>query len=267
MNAAGTVDRIWDAGLPLSYTVDNYTGYHAALYDSFADRGDGGLRHYVSRIAPDASVADLACGSGRLTARLVARGNDVVGVDLAPEMLDRARARLARAGAVPGSAEFVHGDVTTWRGARTYDVVTLVGLTYSLFASPGDRLALLRTAAAAVRPGGRVLLDFLPAEGATDAGEHWVYPTRLGTMSGFTLVEYRRCATRLVQIADLYTELVRTDGRVVRLRSTMTSHLSPLAELAELAARCDLHVPRDEQPVRHQEIGSFVVLERGERSG
>jgi SAM-dependent methyltransferase len=53
-----------------------------ALFTAFADlvRADGG-----------GPVADLGCGTGRVTAHLAAAGLDVTGIDLSPEMLAVAR--------------------------------------------------------------------------------------------------------------------------------------------------------------------------------
>lgn len=51
---------------------------------------------------PTGTAVDVACGTGRLAARLAARGHRVVGVDASPAMLQRARDR------VPG-ARFVQG--------------------------------------------------------------------------------------------------------------------------------------------------------------
>ena len=54
---------------------------------------------------PGLSLLDVATGPGYVAERAVARGSEVVGLDLADAMLDYARDR------VPG-AEFVHGDAT-----------------------------------------------------------------------------------------------------------------------------------------------------------
>ena len=43
------------------------------------------------------SVLEIGCGTGAVTARLVARGARVTALDQSPEMLERARARLASA--------------------------------------------------------------------------------------------------------------------------------------------------------------------------
>ena len=57
------------------------------------------LQGLEGRIGPEARVLDLGCGIGRMTAGLVGRFAEVVGVDVSPEMIDEAR-RLH--GAAPG---------------------------------------------------------------------------------------------------------------------------------------------------------------------
>ncbi len=54
---------------------------------------------------PPGPVLDAACGTGRHAAYLLERGREVVGVDLSPEMLERARARLPHADLREGSVE------------------------------------------------------------------------------------------------------------------------------------------------------------------
>lgn len=94
----------------------------AALWDAeaatFDDEPDHGLRDPDTRTAwrdlllehlppAPARIADLGCGTGSLSVLLAEEGYDVRGVDLAPEMVSRARAKAAAAG-VPAS--FAVGD-------------------------------------------------------------------------------------------------------------------------------------------------------------
>ena len=74
----------------------------------------------LARIEADtpATVVDLGCGTGNVTALLAARwpDADVVGVDDSPEM-------LARAAADHPGLRFVAGDVSSWRPDRPAAVV------------------------------------------------------------------------------------------------------------------------------------------------
>ena len=83
---------------------DEIAGYwndYADVYDEAPDHGLGDLatreawRVLLERWLPARSsdVADLACGTGSLTALVAGLGHRVVGVDLADQMLARARAK------------------------------------------------------------------------------------------------------------------------------------------------------------------------------
>jgi ubiquinone/menaquinone biosynthesis C-methylase UbiE len=92
-------------------------------------------------------VLDLGCGTGQVTARLVAAGADVVAVDALPDMLAGARRRA------PG-ATLIQGNVIEADVGGPYDRVVLSFLLHNFDAD--GRARLLRRAGAALAPGGRI---------------------------------------------------------------------------------------------------------------
>ena len=97
-------------------------------------------------------VLELGCGTGQVTAKLLAAGAHVVAVDALPAMLARARARAP-------DATFIQGDVKTVELGTDYDHVVLSFLLHN-FDTDG-RPRLLRRAAAAVTCRGRIgILDW-----------------------------------------------------------------------------------------------------------
>jgi SAM-dependent methyltransferase len=95
-------------------------------------------------------VADLGCGTGTLSVLLAEEGYDVHGVDLSPEMIDRARAKAG-----DRSVGFAVGDASDPDlpdGA--FDVVLS---RHVLWALP-DPVAGLRRWCDLLAPGGRLLL-------------------------------------------------------------------------------------------------------------
>jgi ribosomal protein L11 methyltransferase len=73
-----------------------------------------------------ARVLDVGCGSGRVAEYLLEAGaSTLTGIDLSPEMLELARARLAR---FSESVELVLGDFMTLALTGPYDVIVAVGL-------------------------------------------------------------------------------------------------------------------------------------------
>jgi ubiquinone/menaquinone biosynthesis C-methylase UbiE len=134
--------------------VDFQAGYAAwsANYDALPNPlircEEPALRGLIERI-PTGRALDAACGTGRHTAYLHARGHRVIGVDGSAAMLAQARARLP-------DVEFREGDLTALpldSGSMDLAVCALA------LAHFPDLLPPLREIARVTRPGGRVLLS------------------------------------------------------------------------------------------------------------
>ena len=127
------------------------------------DEDIGFYRRLVQRLRPR-RVLELACGSGRVTLPLAeqgaAQGFEVVGVELADEMLSAAlEKRAAAAPAVQRALTLTRGDMRTWRTDQPFDlVITPCSSLCHLLTLP-DRLAAWRTAWLALAPGGRFVAD------------------------------------------------------------------------------------------------------------
>jgi SAM-dependent methyltransferase len=103
-------------------------------------------------LLPGQRVIDLGCGAGRTTLELasrVSRDGQVVGVDIAAEMLARGRERAARLGT--GNIEFLHADVQAHDlGEGRFDAAySRFGVMF--FTDPAAAFANVRRA---LRPGG-----------------------------------------------------------------------------------------------------------------
>lgn len=95
-------------------------------------------------IAPGAAVLDLGCGGGRLTRMAAQYGGTIVGVDLSPENLER-----ARAAGVPDNVQYHCGDAREILASRHFDVVLLVHVLEHID-DPDAFLRLLRAQASKV---------------------------------------------------------------------------------------------------------------------
>ncbi|MBW2270608.1 MAG: class I SAM-dependent methyltransferase [Deltaproteobacteria bacterium] len=105
----------------------------------------------------DAQVLEIGCGTGALTERLVAGGAQVTAVDQNPEMLERARARLAEVG-VLDRVELVErtaAESDALPAASRDAVVASFALSEM---SRDERRHLLRAARRVLRPGGVLVL-------------------------------------------------------------------------------------------------------------
>jgi SAM-dependent methyltransferase len=102
-------------------------------------------------VKPGGEAVDLCCGDGLFTVALAQIAGRVVAIDLDPAMLERARARLASAGAT--NCEFVVGDA--------YAVAELIRqpadfvLIANTFHGVPEKDRLARAVAAVLKPRGR----------------------------------------------------------------------------------------------------------------
>jgi trans-aconitate 2-methyltransferase len=120
-----------------------------AGYLRFAGERARPFAELVARVAAGApaTVVDLGCGEGSLTAFLHRRwpGARVTGIDSSPEML-----AVAAASAVPGRVTFELGDVREWAPTAPVDVVVSNAVLHWV---PGHERLLPRWAGR-LRPGG-----------------------------------------------------------------------------------------------------------------
>ncbi|MGP3959358.1 class I SAM-dependent methyltransferase [Nonomuraea sp. 3N208] len=113
----------------------------------------GGEPEIVAQVTPPGgSVLELGSGVGRVTHPLIERGFQVVAVDESPEMLARVR-----------DAETVLARVEELRLDRRFDTVMMASQLVNTV-DDAVRHALLGTCARHVKPGGAVLIQWMPAE-------------------------------------------------------------------------------------------------------
>lgn len=141
-----------------------------ALWDGSwkdADAGEAEVNADLMRLASTLSpgrALDLGCGLGQNALWLAEQGWQVVACDLSEVGLDKAREVARQAGA---RIDFRVLDAAQWRPDETFDLVVN---TYALPMDGERRARAIRAAAAAVAPGGTLLL----ADWHRDASK--VYP-------------------------------------------------------------------------------------------
>lgn len=111
--------------------------------------------------APCGAALEVGCGTGGLTRKLAAHAEEVVGIDLAPRMIEAARARCAGL----ANVRLAVADATAWEpGAARWDAIVSVATLHHLPAA--ETLARWRDA---LRPGGALLvLDLVADDGVAD---------------------------------------------------------------------------------------------------
>src|SRR5262245_14717246 len=95
--------RAWAGEYDLSYEADEQFRSLEVLATGLPIAGD---------------VLELACGTGQWTKLLATRGHRVTAVDGSPEMLARARERVAGM-----DVEFIQADLFEWWAPRRFDTV------------------------------------------------------------------------------------------------------------------------------------------------
>lgn len=108
------------------------------------------------KLEPGARVLDVACGMGRHSLALAARGYRMTGVDLSPQMIAECRAAAAKTGAV---LEWLSADMRELAWAAEFDAAFCFGNSFAYMDPAGTR-AFLRAVARALKPGARFAFDY-----------------------------------------------------------------------------------------------------------
>lgn len=112
-------------------------------------------RHYNN--APEL-ILDLGCGTGRMTIELARRGYDMIGVDIAPEMLDIARENASARG-VGERTLWLCQDMRSFELYGTVDIVISCLDSINHLTSPKDLLTCLRLVHNYLVPDGLFIFD------------------------------------------------------------------------------------------------------------
>lgn len=114
------------------------------------------------RVSAGSEVLDLGCGIGRWSRRLARRGARVIGVDLAPSMIEEAKRRTERA-SLQHHIDYQVGDLRTLVLDRTFDLVLAVTVLQHILDDSGFARAAANVARHLAPRGHAVLLEAAPS--------------------------------------------------------------------------------------------------------
>ncbi len=139
------------SGAPGNQAGERYThGYHQAIMGYYRRRTAAECAAFLlPNLRPDAILLDVGCGQGTITAGLAHHASRVVGLDSSPEMVEAARARMARRGVT--NTQFRVGSAyrLPWEDGY-FDVV----FAHQVLQHLADPIRALREARRVLRPGG-----------------------------------------------------------------------------------------------------------------
>jgi len=146
-----------------------FGGDYSRFYDTFYQEKDyrAEARFVLSRLAalvPQAapmSILDLGCGTGRHAVEFARSGHRVSGVDLSPQMLGIAAARLRDPeSGLAGHASFQVGDVRDVQLGMRFDAIFCLFHVLCYLPEPDDIRAAFDNARRHAKPGAAYLFDF-----------------------------------------------------------------------------------------------------------
>ena len=137
--------------------INDYPRVLAGLYDEI-----WGEAPYISQCIAVAdelpgSILDVGCGTGALTIPLLAKGRNVVGIDVSKALLIVCAAKCKKQGISP---HLIHGDISAFENRRTFDNVFCVGYTLQHLTTRFEIEKLLGQISSITRKNGRLVVDF-----------------------------------------------------------------------------------------------------------
>ena len=166
-------------------------------------------------LAPGGSLFDVTCGPGLYAASFARQGISVTGIDFGPAAIRYARERYA---SLP--CRFIEGDVREMDFAGSeFDAAIYLYGQFTVM-TPAESAGVLQRIYAALRPGGRLLLEILDDDRFDKKDSTWWYTDRGGLWGDFPYLHLgerawdpeQRAAVERFHIINLETGEVQVYG-------------------------------------------------------
>jgi SAM-dependent methyltransferase len=142
---------------------DDYLHVYNHLFTPERAEKEVAFAQQALELKPGARILDLCCGQGRHSVPFARRGFHVTGLDLNAAYLEMAQ-ESARASNV--TLNTIAADMRQIPFQDEFDAIVNMYSSFGYFESEAEDLNVLRSAAKAIRPGGRLMLDMLNREWA-----------------------------------------------------------------------------------------------------
>jgi len=144
----------------MSQVFDAYAAYYDLLYQDKDYQTEADFVHALLAkhgVPAGGQILELGCGTGKHAECFARMGYTLHGVDMSPAMVDVANAR--KPADVAAKLEFAVGDVRDVWVAKQFDAVISLFHVASYQTTNADLLAMFKTAATHLKPGGVFLFD------------------------------------------------------------------------------------------------------------
>jgi ubiquinone/menaquinone biosynthesis C-methylase UbiE len=138
--------------------------YQWADYYDLTQRGLAGDVDFYLDLARQAGgpVLDLACGTGRISIPMAQADIDVTGIDLSPEMLEKARVKAAEQG-VADRLQLVQGDMRSFDLGQSFSLIMIPFRSFLHLLQIHEQMKALTCIRKHLAPGGKFVMNvFVP---------------------------------------------------------------------------------------------------------
>lgn len=136
--------------------------YECMFNDDTFHAGASEIHDMMNILAPPGDMlVDLGCGPGRHSIPLALAGYRVIGVDLMPELLDRAKIYARESGA---DVSWLQADMRGFTLSESVDGIVCMWTSFGYFDRKEDDGQVLAQCFSHLRPGGRLMIDTVGKE-------------------------------------------------------------------------------------------------------